>query len=76
MQARVLFGLLFDVTIPNTGEESYLDASCPLLMAALEAPHRLADGMEVRKSELSTDDFLARLDRVIDKDEQGYTHWH
>jgi hypothetical protein len=64
-QADRLSHLLFDMTMPTTGDESYLDAPRPLLVAALEAAHRLANGMKVKKSELSTDDFLARLQRVI-----------
>ena len=67
MQARALSGLLFDVTIPTIGEESSVGASHPLLMAALEAAQRLANGMKVKRAELSTDDFLARLSRVIDQ---------
>jgi hypothetical protein len=67
MQARTLSGLLCDVTIPTIGEESSVGASHPFLMAALEAAHRLANGMKIKKSELTTDDFLARLQRVIDQ---------
>jgi len=66
-QADRLSHLLFDMTMPTTGDESYLDASRPLLVAALEAAYRLANGMKVKKSELSTDDFLARLHRVIER---------
>jgi hypothetical protein len=65
--AHNLSHLLFDITIPATGDESYLDAPRPLLVAALEAAYRLAHGMKVKKSELSTDDFLARLQRVIER---------
>jgi len=65
VQAHNLSGLLFDLTIPNTGDESYLDAPHPLLIASLDAAFRLATAMKVRRSELSTDDFLARLDREI-----------
>jgi hypothetical protein len=67
-QAHNLSHLLFDLTIPTMGDESRLDAPRPLLMAALEAAHRLANGMKVKKSELSTDDFLARLQRVIERE--------
>jgi hypothetical protein len=67
IQARALSGLLFDVNIPPIGEESYVGAARPLLMAALAAAHRLANGMKVKRLELATDDFLARLHRVIDK---------
>jgi helicase-like protein len=66
-QAHHLSHLLFDITMPNTGDESYLDAPRPLLVAALEAAHRLAHGMKVKKSELSTDAFLARLQRDIER---------
>ena len=43
-QAHHLSHLLFDMTVPNTGDESYLDAPRPLLIASLEAVHRLANG--------------------------------
>ena len=66
-QAQHLSHLLFDITVPNTGDESYLDAPRPLLIASLEAAHRLANGMKVRRSELSTDELLARLNRVIER---------
>jgi hypothetical protein len=66
-QAHNLSHLLFDMTIPTLGDESRLDAPRPLLVAALEAAHRLANGMKVKKSELSTDAFLARLQRVIER---------
>jgi Helicase conserved C-terminal domain/SNF2-related domain len=38
-------GLLFDLTLPTTGEEGYVDAPQPLLLAALDAVCRLANGM-------------------------------
>jgi hypothetical protein len=43
-QAHSLSHLLFDMTIPTMGDESRLDAPRPLLVAALEAAHRLANG--------------------------------
>jgi hypothetical protein len=55
------------MTIPTIGDTSPLDAPRPLLVAALEAAYRLAKGMKVKKFELSTDDFLARLQRVIER---------
>ena len=70
-QAHHLSHLLFDITMPNIGDDSYLDAPRPLLVTALEAAYRLASGMKVKKSQLSTDDFLARLQRVI---ERGQPH--
>jgi hypothetical protein len=66
-QAQRLSDLLFDIHVPNTGDESYLDAPRPLLMASLEAAYRLASGMKVKKSALSTDAFLARLNRLIER---------
>jgi superfamily II DNA or RNA helicase len=66
-QAQRLSHLLFDITVPNTGDESHLDAPRPLLVASLEAAHRLASGMKVRRAELSTDELLARLNRVIER---------
>jgi hypothetical protein len=72
VQAHHLSGLLFDLTVPNTGDESYLDAPHPLLIASLDAAFRLATAMKVRRSELSTDDFLARLDREIARVAQSY----
>jgi superfamily II DNA or RNA helicase len=66
-QADRLSHLLFDMTRPTTGDESYLDAPRPLLVAAMEAACRLANGMRVKKSELATDDFLTRLHRVIER---------
>ena len=65
-QAHNLSPLLFDMTIPTLGDESRL-TPLGLLVAALEAAYRLANGMKVKKSELSTDDFLARLQRVIER---------
>jgi hypothetical protein len=66
-QAQRLSHLLFDLTVPNTGDESFLDAPRPLLVASLEAAYRLANGMKVKRSELSTDDLLARLNRAIER---------
>ena len=66
-QADNLSHLLFDITLPHTGDESYLDAPRPLLVASLEAAYRLANGMKVKKSELSTDAFLARWQWIIER---------
>jgi len=62
-----LTGLLFDLVLPGTGEAGFVDAPRPLLMSALEASCRLANGMKAKKSELSTDQFLGRLDREIER---------
>jgi hypothetical protein len=60
-------GLLFDLTLPTTGEEGYADAPQSLLLAALDALCRLANGMKGRRSELLTADVLERLDRMIER---------
>jgi len=67
--ASRLSGLLFDVIIPQMGEEAFIDASQPLLKAAIDAICRVADAMKVKKSELTTDDVLARVDRLV---QQGF----
>ncbi|MGE3536743.1 MAG: helicase-related protein [Candidatus Tectimicrobiota bacterium] len=66
-QTHALSGLLFDLAVPSTGDDIYLDAPRPLLFAALEAAHRLATDMRVKKSDLTTDEFLVRLRRVIER---------
>jgi hypothetical protein len=53
-QAHNLAHLLFDMTIPTIGDESRLDAPRPLFVAALEAAHRLANGMKVKKSDAAS----------------------
>jgi hypothetical protein len=62
-----LSGLLFDLTLPTTGEEGYVDAPQPLLLAALDAVCRLANAMKVRKADLPTADVLERLERTLDR---------
>jgi hypothetical protein len=62
---RRLSGLPFDLILPTTGEEGYVDAPRPLLIAALDAVCRLANGMKVRRAELPTADVLERLKRMI-----------
>lgn len=66
-QARKLSHLLFDLSIPSTGEYGYIDAPPPLLTSALEAAYRLASGMKLKKPKLTTEAFVARLDREIDR---------
>ena len=65
--ARKLTDPLFDIVVPTTSEYAYLDATQPLLMTSIEAAYRLANAMKVKRSELSTNDFMARLDREIEK---------
>lgn len=63
---QALSNLLFDVTIPASGDACHLDAPRPLLLATLDATHRLVTRMHVKKSELLTETVVARLDREID----------
>jgi hypothetical protein len=53
--------------VPTTGEYGYVDAPQPLLTCALEAAYRIANGMKVKKAALTTETFLGRLDREIDR---------
>jgi hypothetical protein len=64
---RHLSGLLFDLSLPTTGEEGDVDAPRPLLMAALDTVCRLANSMKVRRSELLSADVLERLERMIER---------
>lgn len=64
---RELSGLLFDLVLSTTGEEGYVDAPRPLLLATLAAVCRLANAMKVRRSELLTADVLERLERMIER---------
>ncbi len=63
--ASRLTGVLFDVTIPQMGQEAYIDAPQPLLKAAIDSACRVADSMKVKKSELTTNDVLSRMQRLI-----------
>jgi hypothetical protein len=65
--ARMLSHLLFDLSVPSAGEHAHIDAPRPLLMSALDAAYRLANGMKVKKAALTTEAFLARLDREIER---------
>jgi hypothetical protein len=63
--AQRLSGLLFDLDLPQVREEAFIDAPQPLLQAVLDAVYRVANGLERRRSELSTADVLSRLEREI-----------
>lgn len=65
--ARRLSGLLFDLDLPQMGEEGFLDAPQPLLQASLDAVCRVANGPKRRRAELSTAEVLARLTREIER---------
>ena len=63
--ARHLSGLLFDLTLPQVGEEGFVDAPQPLLQASLDAVYRVANSLKRRRAELSTADAFSRLEREI-----------
>jgi hypothetical protein len=64
---RRLSGLLFDLALPNVGDEGHVDAPQPLLQAALDAVCRVATGLRRRRADLSTAEVLSRLDREIER---------
>lgn len=67
--ARQMTGLLlFSLVLPSAGEDAYIDCTRPLLFSAMEMSYRLANGMKIKKSDLSTDLFLARLDKEIERE--------
>lgn len=57
--------LLFRVEVPTSGETSHVDASPILLRSALDAICREANAMKKKKSELTTDEVLARAEGSI-----------
>ena len=44
--AQRLSGLLFDLNLPQVGEEGFVDAPQPLLQAALDAVCRVANSLK------------------------------
>ncbi|MCK8603179.1 DUF6361 family protein [Desulfoferrobacter suflitae] len=46
--------LLFDITLPRTGDKALVDAPKTLRTSAIEAAYRLANGMKVKRAELTT----------------------
>jgi hypothetical protein len=65
--AQRLCGLLFDLDLPQVGEEGFVDAPQPLLQASLDAVYRMANGLKRKRAELSTAEVLARLTREIER---------
>jgi hypothetical protein len=63
--ARQLAGLLFEPMLPTVGEEGHIDAPRTLLICALDASARLADSLQVAKTELSLDEVLRRLQQAV-----------
>jgi hypothetical protein len=65
--AQRLSGLLFDLDLPQVGEEGFIDAPQPLLQASLDAIYRVANGLKRKRAELSTAEVLVRLTREIER---------
>lgn len=65
--AQRLSGLLFDLGLPQVGEEGFVDAPQPLLQASLNAVYRVANGLKRKRGELSTTEVLVRLTREIER---------
>jgi hypothetical protein len=57
--AQRLSGLLFDLDLPQVGEEGFIDAPQPLLQASLDAVYRIGNGLKRKRAELSTAEVLA-----------------
>jgi hypothetical protein len=58
---------LFEATLPQVGEDGYVDAPQILLACAFDAAARVADSLRVKKDDVSTDDMIARLERAVAK---------
>jgi hypothetical protein len=65
--AQRLPELLFDLTLPQVGEEGFIDAPQPLLQASLDAVYRVANGLKRRRAELPTAEVLTRLRREVER---------
>jgi hypothetical protein len=65
--AQRLSGLLFDLTLPQVGEEGFIDAPQSLLQASLDAVYRVANGLKRRRAELPTEEVLTRLRRGVER---------
>jgi len=65
--AQRLSGLLFDLDLPQVGEEGFIHAPQPLLQASLDAVYRVANSLKRKRAELSTAEVLARLTREIER---------
>ncbi len=65
--ARKLENSMVDVHLPASGDTTYMDVTGPFIRVALEALCREADAMKKKKSELTTDEVLARLERLIEQ---------
>jgi hypothetical protein len=65
--ARQFPASLFEVTLPQIGDDGYVDVPQILLGCALDAAARVADSLRIKKDDVSTDDMIARLEREIAK---------
>ena len=61
-ELRLLVAVLYRLLLTKG---QFTEGEINTLIASLDAAFRLVAAMKVRRSELSTDDFLARLDREI-----------
>jgi hypothetical protein len=62
---RRLKGLFFEAVLPAQGAEGYIDAPRMLLLSALDAVGRLADGVHGPRAELTVAAVLRRLEQAI-----------
>ncbi len=65
--AQRLYGLPFNIQIPQVGEKATLLAPIPLIQSSLDCVCSLASRMHRSRADLSTEEVLARIDREIDK---------
>lgn len=65
--AARLSGVLYPPIVSPSGEEAYVDAPRILLEAAVDAACRLASTMKVARAALTTDEFIARATREIER---------
>ena len=65
--AQRLYGLPFNIQIPQVGEKATLLAPIPLIQSSLDSVCSLASKMHRSRADLSTEEVLTRIDREIDK---------
>lgn len=69
--ARRLVHPLYPPVLPEVGDAGYVDAPWALVSCSVATACRVADGMRAKKSELSTDDVVSRLEREIEREVRG-----
>lgn len=65
--ARQVSPSLFPVTLPQVGTECPLTAPKPLVQAAIDQACRIADSWKIKRADLTTDEFLGRLGREVQR---------